>query len=89
MTGIPIRGAQSVSSDQAASTQIRLQDIVEILRKRIWIAAVTTGLILSIAVVMLSQTTPQYRASAQLLLGEQGQVDARTSDFLEARVLSD
>ena len=68
---------------------LRLQDIVQILRKRLWVAGLTTFAAIAIAVINLSDATPQYRASAQMLLGGQGQIDRRASDLLEARVLSD
>ncbi|WP_428929751.1 GumC family protein [Marinibacterium sp. SX1] len=60
-----------------------------VLRKRFWIGIVTTLLAIAAAVALLTTHTPQYVASADLLLGGQAGLDRGSSDLLEERALSD
>ena len=93
LKAVPLPQTDIPPKDDAAlrrtDAPLRIEDFIEILRKRLWIPIVTTILAIVIAIFLLSTYTPQYVASAEMLLGGQGRVDRTSSDLLEARALSD
>jgi uncharacterized protein involved in exopolysaccharide biosynthesis len=64
-------------------------DVLAILRRRAWILILAVILAIAFAAFSLARFTPLYMASAEMLLGGQGQVDRRSSDLLEERALTD
>lgn len=62
--------------------------ILAVLRRRWWLIALAVILALAVAVQALRTATPQYQASAQMLLGEQGRTERSSLDLLEARALT-
>ncbi|ETX13169.1 hypothetical protein OCH239_12935 [Roseivivax halodurans JCM 10272] len=70
-------------------TTFRLEDVWAILRKRAWIAALTTFMAIIYAGYALSRAEPQYVASAEMLMGGQPSVERSSTDLLESRALTD
>lgn len=81
-----LEGEERVTPSNSA---FGLDDFIAVLRKRVWLLVGCVGLALTLAVFSLAAYSPQYVASAQMLLGTQGGNDRNSSDLLEDRALTD
>lgn len=63
-------------------------DFIAVLRKRWWLCGLTTAAAIVLAAYLVMNQTPQYVASAEILMGGQGNVDRSTADLIEAPALS-
>ncbi|MBY8977370.1 AAA family ATPase [Rhodobacteraceae bacterium NNCM2] len=68
---------------------LSIDDALRILQRNLWVIVSCIAVAVAISVVALSQVTPLYTASAQLLLGEQGRSATNVSDLVTGITLND
>lgn len=77
------------SSPEPKAMVLNIDEVFRILRRNLWIIVTSIVVALAISAFALSQATPQYTASAQLLLGQQGRSSTNVSDLVTGITLSD
>ena len=85
---MPVRWVDT-EKETAEPKILRLEDLLAILRRNLALIAICVAAAIAAATYMISNTTPQYVASAEMLLGGDDTGNRISLDLLDERALND
>jgi capsular polysaccharide biosynthesis protein len=79
---VPRDGTQASASNAQIQRYLTLRDVLQVFWKRLWIIVLVTLVLVGTAVGVSLSLTPEYEASAKLLLGQKQGQDQITSNLM-------